>query len=474
MDWAEKHFGDVELGDMRRDQRAVTIAAAMATNPGKSIPQIFARAYDVKATYEFFKREETTTDNVQGGHRELVMEEMKKPGRYLLVEDTTEMSWPGNEPIPGLGPIGSGADGLQGFHLHTTLALGWGMEASQTDQWLGREAVQVLGVADQQYHVRQPRPEGEKRDDSKGRKLRERESQWWEQASERMGEGPDREDVEWIRVCDRGADIYEMMVSCQELNHQFVIRAAQDRCLTDEHGREHMGRLRATAQGQEALGRFTMELRARPGQEARMAQMKIAAVGVWLRSPQRPGKGAGQLPPIGCTAVRAWEEKSPVGVEPLEWILLTDLEVKNFAQGMEVALMYSTRWVIEEFHKALKSGTKAKQLQLETGEGLFTAIAMKSVVALRLIELRERVRIAPDAPAQASGLSELELNVLRTALNRPIKTVREVALAVGRLGGHMNRKGDGLPGWQTLFRGMSKLNDLVEGVRIGQKMKKFG
>jgi len=144
------------------------------------------------------------------------------------------------------------------------------------------------------------------------------------------------------------------------------------------------------------------------------------------------------------------------------------------AQALEVALLYSTRWLIEEFHKALKTGTKAEQWPLESAEGLFAAIAIKRVVAWRLIELRERVRIAPDASAAQSGLSKLELEVLRTTLNRPIKTVREVALAVGRLGGPLNRKGDGMPGWQTLFRGMSKLNDLVEGVRLGLKMKKFG
>ena len=105
---------------------------------------------------------------------------------------------------------------------------------------------------------------------------------------------------------------------------------------------------------------------------------------------------------------------------------------------------------------------------------MFAAIAIKSVVALRLLDLRERVRLAPEAPAAEAGLKELELKVLRQCLSRPIKTMREVALAIGRLGGHMNRKGDGLPGWQTLFRGMAKLNDLVEGARIALKLKRFG
>ena len=96
------------------------------------------------------------------------------------------------------------------------------------------------------------------------------------------------------------------------------------------------------------------------------------------------------------------------------------------------------------------------------------------MVALRLLDLRERVRLVPDAPAEQAGLSELELTVLGESLNRSLKTVREVALAIGRLGGHMNRKGDDLPGWQTLFRGMAKLNDLVQGARIALKLKRSG
>lgn len=253
-----------------------------------------------------------------------------------------------------------------------------------------------------------------------------------------------------------------------------MIRAAQDRCLTNEQGFEVTGKLFATARAQEALGNFALELRTRPGQAARTAQLQVSAVGVWLRGPQRPGKGPGYLAPVGCNVVRVWEPNPPPNTEPLEWILLTDWPVERYAQALEVALAYSTRWLIEEFHKALKTGTKAEELQLETAESLFAAIAIKSIVALRLLDLRERVRLSPDAPAEQAGLDELELGVLRKFLNRQIKTIREVALAIDRLGGHLNRKGDGMPGWQTLSCGMVKLNNLVEGARIALKLTKFG
>jgi len=472
--WAERHFGEVDLGDPRRNQRAVTIASAIAIAPDKSIPQIFISRSDVKAAYTFFRHPDATPENLQEAHREVVLEQMHKPGRYLILEDTSEISWSGHQPIKGLGPVGSGASGLQGFHLHSMLAVRWQCEADEAKSWPGRPAVEVLGLPVQHYHVRKPRPKGEPANNSKLMKRRARESQWWEEASLALGHAPADEQIEWTNVCDRGADIYEKLVSCQELNHRFVIRAAQNRCLTDEKGRKITGKLFETARAQAALGEFELELRSRPGQEARTAKLQISSTEVWLRASQRPGRGSGYLPPVRCNVVRVWEAEPPPGVEPLEWILLTDWPTNTYVQALEVALAYSTRWLIEEFHKALKTGTKAENLQLETAEALFASIAIKSVVALRLLDLRERVRLAPEAPAEQSGLSELELAVLRERLNRPIKTVREVALAIGRLGGHMNRKGDGLPGWQTLFRGMAKLNDLIEGVRIARKLKSFG
>ena len=122
------------------------------------------------------------------------------------------------------------------------------------------------------------------------------------------------------------------------------------------------------------------------------------------------------------------------GGRALEWILLCDAPVMTFAQAHECALQYASRWLIEEFHKALKTGLGVERLQLETAERLLAA-ALMSVVALRLVGLREQVRTVPQAPAEAAGLDELTLEVLRTATHRPLQTVAEVALAIGRLAG---------------------------------------
>ena len=469
--WAESQFADLELGDPRRDQRAKEIASAMAFAPQKSIPQLFPGTYDIKAAYEFFKRDEVTPDTLQAQHRDLVMQRLQMPGWHLLVEDTTEMSWSGKLPIPGLGPIGPGTPGMQGFHLHSTLASDW--HRMVDGEWKGKPSLEILGLADQQYYVRKERPSGEKKD-SKAAKLRERESRLWEDAGRRIGSAPEDEEIKWIRVCDAAGDIYELMKSCKELNHRYVIRGAQDRSLTDEAGKLNTGSLFKEARKREAIGEFNLQLRGREGKKGRVAHLKVSVTEAWIRSPQRPGAGPGAMEPVRCRVVRTWEEERCDGEEGLEWMLLTDLEVEGYETALEVVMIYASRWLIEEYHKALKSGTRAEALQMERAEALFAAIAIKSIVALRLLDLRERIRLKSEAPAEEAGLTEIELALLRKRLGRPIKTVREVGLAIGRLGGHMNRKGDGMPGWQTLFRGYERLRGWVEGVELARKMKIFG
>jgi hypothetical protein len=468
--WAELNFGDLNLGHAKRNQRAITIAVAFAANPGKSIPQLFSSWYETQAAYTFFGNSEVTPDELQATHRDLVMERLNQVGVYLLLEDTSELSWSGKELRLGLGPVGDHKSTNQGYRLHTTLAVSW-PASIKPDQKGPRPPVEVIGIADQQTLVRSTSRASPAGETDKQRLSRERESQVWEAATARIGTAPDDPGIRWVRICDRGADIYEFLGSCLDEGHGYVVRAAQDRALVDQQGKP-AGRLFATACKQVSLGEFNLELRARPGQAARTASLSVSATRVRLRAPYRPGARVGKLPPIECTVVRVWEANPPTGVEPLEWILLCDAEITTFAQAQEVALQYATRWLTEEFHKAIKTGMGVEKLQLETGEGLMVAVALMSIVALRLLQLREIVRIVPDAPPEASGLSQLERDVLAEKTRRSLKTVRDVALALGRLGGHLNRKSDGLPGWITLWRGYVALRILVEGVRLAHKLKK--
>lgn len=472
-EWAVAHFGGAELSHVKRLDRAITIAEAMAASPGQNLPQLFAHPYDLRAAYTFFQHPEATPDNLQAGHRERVLCEMEQPGRYLLLEDTSEVTCTETGEIIGLGPVGASKDAQIGFHLHSVLAVRWPAEPNQTPP--RRPSVELLGLADQQYHVRQARPDELKPHASLRRLLpaEELESALWEQASRRIGPAPARADVVWVKVGDRGADIFDHLGECKKQKQRFIIRARQDRVLLTADGKR-AGKLFETVRATASCGALELELRARPGQAARRARLRVSFTPLLLRAPQIAGHGPGAREPLACVAVRVWEPAPPAGVKALEWILLTDLEVTNFEQACEVAQMYATRWLEEEFHKALKTGMDAEGAQLETAEAWFALVAMKSIAALRLLELREKARLTPEAPAETAGLNQLELQVLRVRTGRPIQTVAEAALAIGRLGGHLNRKSDGLPGWITLWRGWQILQTLVEGVLIARKLTNSG
>src|SRR5271156_201561 len=158
-DWASHHFGECWLGHKARDKRLISYATALAERPGKLMPELFTKKYDVEATYELLRHPEVTPDRIQATHRRRVRDELRTPGRFLLIEDTTFPSYSHRpEPVPGLGPIGGSEPGQQGFLLHSVLAVRAPLSA-QPDATGHRPAVTIVGLIDQQYLIRSPRPE---------------------------------------------------------------------------------------------------------------------------------------------------------------------------------------------------------------------------------------------------------------------------------------------------------------------------
>ena len=93
-----------------------------------------------------------------------------------------------------------------------------------------------------------------------------------------------------------------------------------------------------------------------------------------------------------------------------------------------------------------------------------TAVA-KTPLAVALVNGKQAARVPEKSGRPATEYFDplwvLVLSRWRYRQDRAL-TVRELILALGRLGGHLNRKCDGLPGWQTLWRGAMKLHAMVE------------
>jgi Transposase DNA-binding/Transposase Tn5 dimerisation domain len=467
--WAHQQFQGARLGHCARTKRLVAYAQALAEQPGKAIPELLPSKYDIEATYDLFKRPEATPDAIQAGHRRLVRAAMRTSGRYLLFEDTTYVSFSHRRAVEGLGPIGKAEEGQQGFLLHSIL-VARAPELSLPDATGRRPGLEIVGLADQQSLIRVPRPKGEPRKASTQRLYRERESRRWIDSGQRLGRAPGDESIRWVRVADREADIYEYLISCQDLGHGFLVRMSQDRVALDPCDGRRLGTVFEHAAAAEPAGGLYLDLRARPGMAARRARLLISFGSVRVRAPWRPGKSVATAKPVDCWFVRVWEPEPPPGIEPLEWDLYADQPIESLEDALGVAMDYGSRFLIEEFHKGLKTGLNAESLQLETSHRLIAAIAVMSVVALRLLDLKELGRRLPEAAASASGLDAEEREILGIAVGRELTTVADILLALGRLGGHMNRRSDGMPGWITLWRGMTKLRLLIEGARLAREI----
>ena len=153
---------------------------------------------------------------------------------------------------------------------------------------------------------------------------------------------------------------------------------------------------------------------------------------------------------------------------PLDWVLGTDLADASAAALARYQAWYEWRWpTMEEYHKVQKTGCGVDRVRSETKDRLRAAIALLSVVAVRVLALRWARDGRPDDPAGAVA-SPAELAVLAAlAPDRPpVRTVREFVDRVAGLGGYLGRKCDGPPGWRTLWRGYQRLADLALGASL--------
>lgn len=457
--WAQHEFTFAPLGDQRRTKRLVNIATHLAASPGGTLPQAFPDWAELKAAYRFFGQRGVSFERILSPHRERTRQACRQPGEYLLIEDTTLLDYSGHPATEELGVIGDGAG--RGFELHSALAV-------RVEAWtLAQQPEGVLvGLFDQQCRRPRPVPEGETRAQ---RLSRPRKSQTWAAGLKSAGRPP--AGSQWVYVADRESDFYEPLRCCQQHAVDFVIRSAQKRRLADAAGTLH-----AVLEAAPVLGQSTVALRARAGQAARTARVATRSVRVDLDGPWRPGGWQEPLRDIGVVEVR--EVQVPEDVkEPLRWILLTSLPCATPSEVQRVVGRYAARWWIEEYHKALKSGAGVEDSQLERGHRLEALIGVLAVVAVRLLNAKMLARSRPDSQEAAASFGPLMLAVLEQKLGPPQGgwTNRNVIIATARLGGFLARKHDGLPGWQTIWRGWQRLMWMCEGIEtLNQPKNKCG
>ena len=458
LSFGETHFGAADLGHKARNRCLVKVADAIHRHPGGTLPHKLHQPKDYKAMDRLMNRPEVTHADVLQPHCQRTLGLMRQvDGPVLVLHDTTELDYSGLHSIAELGSIGGNLG--RGYLCHNSLAF-------------DPQRREVLGLANQLLHERTlvGRKEGVKRK----RQRQNRESRLWTKALSAIGATP--ADRQWVHVADRGSDTFEHLAAHMQAGSQFVIRSCGQRKM--QPGHESLGQarpLRRYAKSLPLQGSKPVVIGARATQGEQVTTVGIAFAPVLVHPPHvRRGDYEKRPLRLWLVVVREWEP--PKGREPLLWHLLTNVPVTNEQDAWERAGWYECRWVIEEYHKAQKTGCAIEDLQFTSAQALRPMIALLSVVAVTLLNLREASR--DEAKAQRPATEYVDrryiavLSGWRYKEPRPEMTVREFFLALARLGGHQNRKSDHRPGWIVLWRGWMAMQHMLDGAEaVGFKFR---
>lgn len=461
-DFWDVEFSGVDLGDERLNSRLVKTIKLMAEQPTASINQACGNWSTTKGAYRFFDNDKVEGKDILDAHGENCFQRLKPEPLVLIIQDTSFLNYTEHFKTEDLGRIGfvnkkETKSEAKGLVAHTAFAI--------TPEGL------PIGILDQQIWTRDPKlPFSRKLKNRKRIAIENKESKKWLDGLDNSLERVPRTTTA-VTICDRESDLYEFIAHAETLKTKYLIRSAWNRSVRNESGEtkylwDHMKIAPVS-------GKFEIEVEGpRYAKQKvipdRIAKMELRYSTVELRRPPKKKVNRKEcLPYFKSYVVWVYEVDAPKDVEPLSWMLLTNLMVNNFEEAHEKVLWYKLRWHIETFHKTLKSGCNIEACRLQSAEKLERFVIVSSIIAWRIYWLTHMHRSNPEADCE-EVLSEHEWKALYTITKKTKKipkqkpTAREVTRWIAQLGGFLARKGDGEPGITTVWRGWQRLTVLSQ------------
>lgn len=458
VDFAEELSGG-PFGDTRLNDRARSMADALAQKPNVSIPAALVTKADIEGCYRFFNNERVTPDKILQPHIEATRKRIDAVSFVLLVQDTTELDLTRPvQQVQGAGPMD--CESRRGAFFHPLMAF----DSNGVP----------LGIVGQQSWTRQEISKASKAEKNKKRKqtpFEDKESYRWLQglrcAALTAAACPE---TTCVCVGDSESDIYEVFsaaVASEQDNLQLLVRAGQNRNTTEHQ--DWAEQVRKTA----PVGSQTVTVRARiakTGQsksargcsrEGRTAELEIRKATVELC---RPAHGDRQLPEaITVNIVLCEEANPPEGADAISWMLVTTLPIDTDEDVQRIISAYCVRWQIEVYFRTLKSGCKIEYRRFEEIGRVLNCLAFYSVIAWRVMYVCHLGRECPDMDCEVifepsewkSVYTVLDLKVPATGCPK----LNDMVRAVARLGGFIDRPKNE-PGTQTLWIGLQRSYDL--------------
>ena len=379
-------------------------------------------------------------------HYQSTIKRIKREKVVLAVQDSTYLNYSTHPATENLGPIGTKPDGCIGLVVHNTMA--FNLDATP------------LGLLDVQCWARNPEQFGKKHVRHE-LPIEQKESNKWlvsYQTTQKVQEQCPATVV--VNVGDRESDIYELFEQAlsDSKGSKLLIRAGHDRLLDD--GQTH---LLDYIKSRPLAGTRQIHLPKRGNRCAREVQLDIRFAKATLKAPQRKQ----HIKDLTIWAILAEEVDCVEGEEPLQWLLITTLEINSYPEAVEKLDWYALRFWIEVYHRTLKSGCKIEQRQLGKADRIEACLAIDMVIAWRIFHLTKLGRQTPDVPCTVFFEDAQWKALVAYKTQNPIPpehppSLRNVVHMVASLGGFLDRKSDGEPGTQTLWLGLQRLDDLVE------------
>jgi hypothetical protein len=467
-------YRNSKSGNVRLKRRFKKLLDTMSQKPSLKFPAGCNGRAEVKAGYGFVNNEHVTFDSILNPHHDATIERIREQTVVLIPQDTTELDVTRpHEIMTGAGPLND--SGRVGFYNHVSLAM--------TPERL------PLGTVDAKVWARDfvefEKDAAQKRGERKAKPIEDKESiRWIEGYRAACQVAQEASSTHIVSLADSEGDIYEYLLEAQAIEGDrkasFIIRACQNRALATPDAAaapaspRHLGEQVASTP---VLAQRTLEVRGREPQakddrkrkqprEARTAVVGIRAARVKLRGPDRPG---GKLPDLEVNVVLVSERNPPPGVEPIEWILLTDLPINTVEDVLHVIDYYMCRWQIEIFFRVLKSGCKVEESQLEKAERFEPYLALCMIVAWRVMYVMMLGRECPDLPCDVALDDDEWQAVYATVKKAPPPaqppTMKTMVGLIASLGGWLGRPCDGEPGPKAMWVGMQRMTDLALGWR---------
>ncbi len=449
--WAYEEFKNMGINCGRTIKRFIRSVNTLSTKIGESIAGASDSKAEAKAMYRLFENKKVTEEVVLHAHRKATIQKIKECSEFIVlsVQDTTMLNYTSHKKTEGLGDFGAGPED-KGLIVHSALAV--------TPKGI------ALGLLDQMIWTRDPEERG-KRTQKRQKPIEEKESYKWLKSIDNSQIGIPK-GIRLVHVGDREADIYEFFDHAIANEQDFLVRVVQNRVTTEAC--KLFDRVKQESPTGQIIALIPRDTRR--NLPKREATLEIRYSRVQIQAPMNTPKKFIKNTTVALSVVHVQELRPPGGVEPIEWYLVSSMEITNLDEAVEKVNWYIQRWKIERFHYILKSGCNIEKRQNRTAERLQKLILVYSIISVRILGMTYLARQNPEAPCSIF-LEEEEWKVLHCIANRTstapqtAPTIREAVSYLAKLGGFLGRKGDGEPGVKVIWKGFNELNTVLKHYR---------